>query len=968
MMTYSEYPKGSRWRKWDLHVHTPASFHWNGGQFLRDMNEQEKESMFGELVATLEGTDVAVFCFTDYWTFDGYIQFIRYLEDKDVCCSKAIFPGMELRVEAPVDYRLNLQVILSDSLTEDQLEDFKSRLVIRSIDRRLSDESIMAFARTLDQSKARIHGFDDPGILDNNALLRLGSSTVEVTKSSLEAALGAVPSGTAYIVLPYDTSDGLEELDWEAQPHADNYFMQTADAFESRKAGTTNLFLGRETDENRHFIDNFQKTLNYVRKPVICGSDAHRFSDYGNYPSERITWIKADPTFEGFRQIFFEPRERVRIQELRPEDRTPYLVIDKVRFLDSTGEDLFPAEWIELNEGLNAVIGGKSSGKSLFLYHIVRTAAPDLLSKRSREIDIPQYRFGSPGQLGFEVKWKDGHLDALLDPSEQGNRELEYVPQMYVNSLAEEEGREALYRLVESILEQNRAYRDFSQGVREEISQLEVRIARDVAQLLKRRDEIRGLYAERREIGSESAIKKEIQRLSSRIDLLREESNFSAEERERYESLQESRQFQRERQRRYQDLEKAITQLVATIDDLRSNVGGVIEASAEDLGASRFTERIIAALRSRAVQRLTNTLSTIVSSQESLAERAREKAAKSRNRAQMANELMKPYQDKISNQKLLKKLTSDLEKEQERLLAYESKASRIDAVTRAGLRARASLLKNYTDLFERYSRIVSMLQLDAYSRISEEIRLEASLAFDGNRFWESFVDLFDRRSSLRSIFGPCFDDCNEFCFIEDSHIESLTSIYETLITEKDSIRYKQGATVSDAISQLFKNYFFIHYDIRYKGDGILTMSPGKRGLVLVQLILHISNATHPILIDQPEDNLDNRTISNELREFVKDKKQARQIIMVTHDANLVVLTDAENVIVSNQAGEQPDRENAQFRFEYVTGALEYTFRQPEEQAPGILYSCGIREHVCDVLEGGEEAFRKREEKYGFSKR
>ena len=105
-----------------------------------------------------------------------------------------------------------------------------------------------------------------------------------------------------------------------------------------------------------------------------------------------------------------------------------------------------------------------------------------------------------------------------------------------------------------------------------------------------------------------------------------------------------------------------------------------------------------------------------------------------------------------------------------------------------------------------------------------------------------------------------------------------------------------------------------------------------------------------------------------LADFVKAKKLARQIIMVTHDANLVVLTDAENVIVSNQAGQQADRENEEHRFEYVTGALEHSFRRPQTQAPGVLFSCGIREHVCDILEGGEEAFRKREQRYGFSHR
>jgi hypothetical protein len=81
------------------------------------------------------------------------------------------------------------------------------------------------------------------------------------------------------------------------------------------------------------------------------------------------------------------------------------------------------------------------------------------------------------------------------------------------------------------------------------------------------------------------------------------------------------------------------------------------------------------------------------------------------------------------------------------------------------------------------------------------------------------------------------------------------------------------------------------------------------------------------------------------------------------------VTDAENVIVSNQDGQQMNRENAEYRFEYVAGALENSFRLPESQlTQGILFFCGIREHVCDVLEGGELAFKKREEKYGFSNR
>ncbi|MFW8177592.1 hypothetical protein, partial [Klebsiella pneumoniae] len=87
------------------------------------------------------------------------------------------------------------------------------------------------------------------------------------------------------------------------------------------------------------------------------------------------------------------------------------------------------------------------------------------------------------------------------------------------------------------------------------------------------------------------------------------------------------------------------------------------------------------------------------------------------------------------------------------------------------------------------------------------------------------------------------------------------------------------------------------FSVRYRNDDIVQMSPGKRGLVLLNLILHLSNSRHPILIDQPEDNLDNRTIYSQLNDFVRLRKADRQIIMVTHNANLVVGTDAECVIV-----------------------------------------------------------------------
>jgi len=968
-MAYTNWQKGSQWRKWDLHVHTPASFHWKGGKSLRNMSSDEKNLVFQEMLNAIENTDVAVYCFMDYWTFDGYLQFTDYLKRNNIKCSKAIFPGMELRVEAPVNYRLNIHVILSDTLTPQQLDDFKSKLTIRSINRKISDESIAEFAKSLDASKAKIHGFGEPAKLGFDELLQLGSSTIEITKESLSESLKSIPNGMGYIMLPYDTSDGLVKLDWKTHPHADNYFMQTAHVFESRKDEVVELFLGIKTDSNKSIIENFQKTLGDVHKPVICGSDAHRFLDYGKFPNAKATWIKSDPTFQGFKQIIYEPRERVRLQELQPHEKVPYRVIDKIRYIDNTNKKLFSPEWINLNENLNSIIGGKSSGKSLLLYHLAKTIASNLVEARKTEVPILDYSFGTLEEFDFEVIWKDGHSDKLSTPEEGNVREIEYIPQLYVNSLAEKQGKNSLYKLIESILEQNVEYRDFIQATRQRIGELEVAIDNAVSEILRKREELQSLYDERKIIGDFKAINDEIDRVSSNILGLRKDSSFTEAEDSDYKRLLQLQQKERSNKRKYEELSNALDSSVSTLNQIKKQSVQTLQNPNTLIGMDGFSKRVLSRLRIGSIAATTGTLDLLTSSQELMANSSRRKAEKSANDELVVLERIRPYSDKIKDQAQLKSLETKLKEQEEILVTYKEKTSVIEGIKELGVQTRSELFADYSSLFDCYKNIVEKLTKDNYSKIDNDIVLEAKLNFNVERFSSSFGDMFNHRgSSFKDLLGAAFSGNDDFQFDQSLHIQYISEIFNKLRTGA-GIVFKKNLTANDAISQLLKNYFQIEYNIKYRNDEILDMSPGKRGLVLLQLILHISNATHPILIDQPEDNLDNRTISNELRQFVAAKKLTRQIIMVTHDANLVVLTDAENVIVSNQDGQQMNRENAEYRFEYVAGALENSFRLPAAaETEGILNSCGIREHVCDVLEGGELAFKKREEKYGFSDR
>jgi ABC-type lipoprotein export system ATPase subunit len=98
----------------------------------------------------------------------------------------------------------------------------------------------------------------------------------------------------------------------------------------------------------------------------------------------------------------------------------------------------------------------------------------------------------------------------------------------------------------------------------------------------------------------------------------------------------------------------------------------------------------------------------------------------------------------------------------------------------------------------------------------------------------------------------------------------------------------------------------------------------------------------PLIIDQPEDNLDNNSVAKVLVPYIKEAKKKRQIIMVTHNPNLAVVSDSEQVIKV-----QIDKENGN-SFSFVSGGIE---------------NCAINKEIVEVLEGTIPAFTLRKDKY-----
>lgn len=152
---------------------------------------------------------------------------------------------------------------------------------------------------------------------------------------------------------------------------------------------------------------------------------------------------------------------------------------------------------------------------------------------------------------------------------------------------------------------------------------------------------------------------------------------------------------------------------------------------------------------------------------------------------------------------------------------------------------------------------------------------------------------------------------------------------------------------SDSLQELYDLIFSIEYlspiyRLTWEGKGLEQLSPGERGNLLLIFYLLVDRDDIPLVIDQPEENLDNQTVVRTLVPCMKDAKKRRQIVMVTHNPNLAVVCDAEQVVYAEI---HKDRDN---EVTYLSGSIENPV---------------INRKIVDVLEGTRPAFDMRDAKY-----
>ena len=181
--------------------------------------------------------------------------------------------------------------------------------------------------------------------------------------------------------------------------------------------------------------------------------------------------------------------------------------------------------------------------------------------------------------------------------------------------------------------------------------------------------------------------------------------------------------------------------------------------------------------------------------------------------------------------------------------------------------------------------------------------------------------------------------------------EKKTKNFETLISYINDYGYERYLTknletmISNALDESYSLEFLIHEN----GELINEMSEGRKVSVFLNLLLSKNDTIEPLIVDQPEDDMDNADIYKILVKTIRETKSKRQIIFATHDSNVVVNGDAENVIYAN-------KKKRNF-ISYQNGALEY-----EDDG-----DFNVQKIICNTLEGGEKAFVIRANKYDINK-
>jgi len=862
MSNIKGFTRGSEWRKWDLHVHTPNS-HLNN----------KYNCPFKDVADKIKLEQISVVGVTNYFI----------VEENEIS---------------------NLQKELGMGF-----------LLIPNFEFRISDKN-------RDGEYINIHVLFNPGTVK---LSRIYESLARVTLNNIHdqppkyCTLENVKNlGAESITVSFDELKNQLETDFKINEDFLIVGVCRGQGNFRPDEKPRNINLAIKIDKVSHFIfghaDDADFFLNKegdrvkdvpIQKSVICCSDAHTINDIGT----RFTWIKADLTFEGLKQIIYEPEERVKIQLINPA-----FEFEKFTFTEIEASNpvkvfqseplLFEKNHIPLNQNLVTIIGGRGTGKSVLINYIAN--------------GFKQYNDISSNSIfnlsaDFKIKWKKSQqsTEETFQLDCQHDLPFLFISQSEVKEKVK--NTKDLGNEIKKILELETLSFDL---MTDETIQNYKNEYNTTQEWFEKRDE------NNNQINLKSYVEGEIQKNQNLLERITTEEN--KEKLEKYTSNIEKLQSYQSNIENLQKLKNDLINFQTSINELIISLNKAIpvvdfkpQIDAIDTEFTDFEVSIKTAQEENTKIKddfkdfkgdLTSLLSNV--------ERFKTTISTYERRKKQIEEKEKQLETTILNKKKISGLINT---------ELQRQKKTIDDSWEKLLQGKEGWTEKQKELMKK---IIN----------SREIRIEGEIVFDKTAFYDLIKQLLDGRKINKND----FNELETVFAIKDlsGYIKFLSNIDVSL---KKIEMYLLSSI--DEFEEIFHNlrirstYMYVQPEITYKGKTLDKLSAGQKGTIYLCLKLATNIFSQTIIFDQPEDDLDNDFIFNDLINIFKEIKRYRQVIIITHNANIVVNADAEQVIVAS---------NNEEKLSYTSGSLE----NPK-----------INKAVCDILEGGKIAFQQRKNKY-----
>ena len=868
------FPRGSEWRKWDLHVHTPAS---------------DGTGTPEEIVAKAVAENLSVIAITDHHS----VAFIDEVKNAAKGKPLTVLSGVEFRSEY-------------GSKSVHFIAYFPERYKTTELNAQAIHDLILSqlgVSRTAVIAKGREN---DASLSDGDAF-RKGMFLIQVDFK--QAAKLVHQYGGLISVHNGNKSNGL---DAEVK-HMGSSPRNVHSLYESLGTLKEELLrnyidicdVGKEEDGKFY--------LNTFSKPSIVASDAHNVKDIGS----KFSWVKADPTFEGLRQIVFEPEERVRIQEKSPEldiDKSPFtaVTITSPTQVFADNQDVkFASGTLPLNNGLVSIIGGRGTGKSALIGYLAagfgvgvqgdlfteKAASFIVARKTSLSEGEKQFSFDASPQVPFVYISQSEVKDVLRNPNgfTQNIRKTigvvdDYViPQSVVTQV--ENTVNEFYRIVKFFTADGTSVEDKKTKLHDEI--------------VRNTNFIENVTSEANK-----------QALEKYATFVRQQHNIES-------FAQEVNDFVTE-------LEESVKHLNERIDKL--NVKGV--NSSIKLSPIPHVEAnvIVSHVKNEWDKPIKEKTEQLNSEIQGVKDRFPEYTGDLATLLQNISQ----YQARLMD---CEKQLKMIEQEEQRLAEVKNKDFVLVGkfIKNSILEYKEQIEKKWNEfragspeLTEERRAIIADIFNDG------GISVRVDIAFDEMKMYELLMEKLDGRRYSRQKLKERLQISSADDFMNFMTQASTINLFSEDVD--DEVRGR-------ILSVFFRRFTeFIHHRIIIESSGrpITKLSHGQQGTIYLKLKIAANMFSETLVYDQPEDDLDNQFITEELVKLFRRIKKHRQVIIVSHNANLVVNADSEQVIVAH---------NDDGVLSYTSGALE----DPE-----------INRAVCQILEGGKQAFENRERKYNLS--